>query len=103
MTTRYEQAMARVEEMRDFNVMLERDTDVYVIADKEKEQILLTLKAVLELHGPVDYENGIYLCDAEETCWGCAEWSATSKERSVCCQKFPCPTAEKIIEGVLGE
>ena len=100
--TRYEQALARIEreiEKRKRNI--DHECNSYRVELLMKElSAWTTLKAVLELHGPVDYGNGVFLCDAEETCWGCAEWSATSRERSVCCQKFPCLTAEKIIEGV---
>ena len=86
-TTRYEQAMARIEELQERNRFRGNMFTDWI--DPEKADLLDILKAVLELHRPMpndDEEEGLpQMCSCR---------MATHQM---------CPTAEKIIEGVLGE
>ena len=95
MTTRYEQAMARIEGEitrwgRDvsFDDIIPDSKDIQLA--KTQLSAWTTLKSVLELHDEVIT----------------SQTSSRGIENRVVCKvchcDFPCPTAEKIIEGVLG-
>ena len=98
MTTRYEQAMARIEEGIALytRALEERAPFDTPLADRELRLQLsawTTLKDVLELHGP----------NLSGHCIGCTDVSKAGKGIDAPhIVDFPCPTAEKIIEGVLG-
>ena len=100
MTTRYEQAMARIEEeKKDLRGLL---TEATSLQPAEVEALLrpyITLKAVLELHKPIDrgYNDGKIVC---QHCRGlCHSYSGLNCDDEAD-GLFPCPTAEKIIEGM---
>ena len=97
MTTRYEQAKARIEEWRECFIENQHADMVGAVSEEQIEihisnhpykKSLETLKDVLGLHGP----------DSEGNCSYCTPW-----RRYEGIVQFPCPTAEKIIEGVLAE
>ena len=95
-TDRDDEARARIEgEIAECEKFLDLVDDVWI----SQEQIDIcncqlsawtTLKVVLELHGPFTTRSGLLVC---------AECSNDPYEDSFV--SFPCPTAEKIIEGVL--
>ena len=99
MTTRYAEALARIEgNVKSLEKHLgysDKVEDIYaesfVKAMKEELSAWTTLKAALEFHGPFTTRSGLLVC---------AECSNDPYEDSFV--SFPCPTAEKIIEGVLG-
>ena len=90
--TRYADALARIEELQSRNRFVGNMFTDFI--DPEKAYLLATLKAVLEFHGPenvVDYRSDNFERADYPQCAECREGV------------FPCPTAEKIIEGVLGK
>ena len=113
--TRYEQAKARIEEneksLIDYIAHLEKEINAgshksepdwalvqYLDIATHSLNSTHILKAVLELHGPHNSLNLYPACKCE-ICQTpqCRECTQAPFE-----VKFPCPTAEKIIEGVLG-
>ena len=91
--TRYEQAMARIEWLREGNVMHWYNQGAWALKNEEMPKVLDILKSVLELHGT----------NLSGHCIGCTDVSKAEKGIDAPhIVNFPCPTAEKIIEGVLG-
>ena len=86
-TTRYEQALSRIKGQI-YGIVHGGDPEG---SDTRELRVWLILKSALELHGQKEvWENE--MPTGEFYCTQCG-WII---------QNFPCPTAEKIIEGVLG-
>ena len=85
-TDRYDLALARIED-EIAKIDFFRDVMRTEPGSKDREDLWRLRKAVLELHFP----------DEDGNCNHCTPW-----RRFDGIVQFPCPTAEKIIEGVLG-
>ena len=100
MTNRYEQAMARIEGIKEYSGNNNRSlhgefcgrncTCKWEEHDNDVKSALDALLVALELHKPV---LGEWIGDAG---------AYSPDECNWCGNQFPCPTAEKIIEGMLG-
>jgi hypothetical protein len=91
--TTHAQALARIEdEIKKASDWFDSADDIYTaqsVIDEENVHLrfMLTLKAVLELHGP----------DEDGNCGYCTPWRKYEGE-----VPFPCRDADLIIKGVLG-